>query len=94
MSPRLSNPKAIAELGEKIYREQYKEAYEREHPGQFAAIDTTTGKAYLADAPEVALENARADSPAGLFHLIQVGFAGAIRVSHTNDPTAVDWIFR
>lgn len=94
MSPALSNPKAIAELGEKIYREQYKESYERDHTGKFLAIDTTTGKAYLADAPEVVLENARADSPAGVFHLIQVGFTGAIRVSHTNDPTSVDWVFR
>ena len=94
MSPPISNPKAIAELGEKIYREQYKEAFERDHQGKFVAIDTSTGKAYLAEAPEVALENARADSPNGVFHLIQVGFSGAIRVSYTNDPSAVDWIFR
>jgi alpha-galactosidase len=94
MSPLVSNPKAIAELGERIYREQYKDSYEREHPGKFVAIDIATGKAYMADAPEVALETARTASPNGVFHLIQVGFSGAIRVSYSNDPSTVDWIFR
>ena len=89
----LSNPRAIAKLGEKIYRERYKEEYERNHQGKFVAIDTTTGKAYLADALEVALQSAREDSPTGVFHLIQVGFAGAIRVSHITDA-ALDWIFQ
>jgi hypothetical protein len=94
MSPTISNPKAMAELGEKIYREQYKEAFEQDHYGKFVAIDISTGKAYLAEAPETALENARSDSPHGMFHLIQVGFSGAIRVSYAQDPSAVDWIFR
>jgi len=92
-NPPLSNPKAIAELGEKIYREQYQEQYEREHSGKFVAIDVSTQKAYIADTPEEVLEAARQDAPEGIFHLIQVGFPGAFRVSYTNHAD-MDWIFR
>jgi hypothetical protein len=92
-SPPPSNPKAIAERGEEIYRDKYKESYEREHPGQFVAIDITTEKDYAANTPEAALEAARADSPTGLFHLIQVGFSGAFRVSYADHAT-MDWLFQ
>jgi hypothetical protein len=93
MNPPPSSPKAIAELGEKIYREQYQEQYERERPGKFVAIDVTKQKAYVADTPEEVLEIARTDSPVGIFHLIQVGFSGAFRVSYA-DHADLDWIFR
>lgn len=89
----LSNPKAVADHGEKIYQEKYKSAYESEHPGQFLAIDVTTEKAYLGDSAEAAINLARNESPTGLFHLVKVGSAGAFRVSYTND-TNVDWLFR
>jgi len=39
MSPHLSNPKEIAEAGEQIFSERYKDQFEREHPEEFAAID-------------------------------------------------------
>ena len=93
MKPQLSNPTAIAEAGERIYRDQYKEQYERDYPGKFVAIDVASGKAYVADTPEGVLEQARADSADGIFHLIQVGQPGAFRVSYTNHSN-VDWIFR
>lgn len=93
MNSPLTNPKAIAERGEEIYRARYKEQYEREHLGKFVAIDVETGKAYISETPEGALGTARADSANGLFHLIQVGFLGAFRVTRTNHAS-LDWIFR
>jgi len=89
----LSNPKAIAERGEQIYLQTYKNAFESEHPGKFVAIDVKTEKAYIADTPMDAFEAARKDAPNGLFHLIKVGARGAFRVSYTNNAT-MDWIFR
>ncbi|WP_263379701.1 hypothetical protein [Granulicella paludicola] len=89
----ISNPKAAAELGEKIYREQYKSAFEIEHAGKFVAINVLTGDPYIADTPESALDTAYATAPSGVFHLIQVGHAGAFRVSYTQSSN-VDWIFR
>ncbi len=89
----ISNPKAAADLGEKIYQERYKDAYEREHAGKFVAINVQNADTYIADTPEDALDRAYAESPAGLFHLIQVGHAGAFRVSYSQG-SSVDWIFR
>ena len=92
-NPLLSNPKQIAELGEKIYQERYKEQFEREQSGKFVAIDVVTQNAYIGDNPESAVEDARKDSPNGLFHLVQVGLPGAFRVSYKSHAN-VDWVFR
>jgi hypothetical protein len=86
------NPNDAAERGEKIYRERYKEQYEREHPGKFVAIDVLTQKAYISETPEGALDSAHAAATSGIFHLIQVGFAGAFRVSQTQESN-MDWVF-
>jgi len=91
--PSLSDPKAIVERGEQIYKERYKDQFEREHIGEFVAIDVITEKAYVARTPEKVLDDAKKDAPQGLFHLIQVGQAGAFRVSYSSHAP-VDWIFR
>jgi hypothetical protein len=89
----ISNPKIAAELGEKIYRERYQPVYEQEHPGKFVAINVLDQSTYLSDTPEGALDSAHTAAPEGVFHLIQVGHAGAFRVSYTQSPN-MDWIFR
>ncbi|MGA3162360.1 MAG: hypothetical protein ABSC77_14225 [Terracidiphilus sp.] len=87
------NPNDAAELGEKIYRDRYKEQYEREHPGMFVAIDVLTEAAFISETPEGALDSAYVAAPDGIFHLIQVGHAGAFRVTHTQE-TNLDWVVR
>lgn len=89
----LSNPKAMADRGEAIYREKYKAAYEAEHLGKFVAIDVKSEHAYMGDSPDDALELARKEAPTGLFHLIKIGSPGAFRVSYSSDAK-LDWIFR
>lgn len=89
----LTHPKAIADLGEKIYQERHRAAFEAEHMGQFVVIDVTTEKAYVAQTAEGAYEMARRAAPGGLFHLLRVGAAGAFRVSYSAD-SQLDWIFR
>lgn len=89
----LSHPKAIAELGEKIYHERYRAAFEAVHMGQFVVIDVTTGEAYLGPTAETAYESARRAAPRGLFHLVRVGEPGAFRVSYSSDAH-LDWVFR
>jgi hypothetical protein len=93
MSTTFSNPQALAELGEKIYRDKYKADYEANHDGQFVVIDVKTGAAYLGPTPEAAYEAATKAAANGLFHLIKVGSAGAFRVSYTSNAN-MDWIFR
>ena len=81
MSLSLSNPKAVVEAGERIYKEKYQRDFEAAHLGKFAVIDVKTAKAYLGDTPEQAFENGRKGAPEGIFYLIKVGSPGAYRVS-------------
>jgi hypothetical protein len=87
----LKNLSEIADRGEQIYEEKYRATYEIEHPGQFVAIDVTTGYAYVGNLPEEVLEKARKAAPTGIFHLIKVGSPGAFRVSYTRDAN-MDWV--
>jgi hypothetical protein len=79
---RLDTPDGIAEAGERIYAEKYQARLEQEHPGAFVVIDVLSGRAYIASFPEQALQDARADAHAGVFHLIKVGAPGAFSSSH------------
>jgi len=88
-----SNPKTIAETGERIYNEKYRAQFELEHVGKFVAINVRTEHATLSETPEGALEEAKKIDPSGVFHLIKVGSAGAFRVSyaiHDNN----DWLYQ
>lgn len=91
-SPNLS-AKEVVELGEKIYRDHYKEQCEREHPREFVAINVLTGAAFMSVTPEGALDSAHAAAPDGIFHLIQVGYVGAFRVSYAHEAS-MEWVFR
>ena len=87
-----TNPKIIAERGEKIYNEKFREKYEKKHLGRFVAIDVASETAYLGDSPEAVLEEARRDAPKGTFHLIKVGSPGTYRVTYSSSAE-LDWIF-
>jgi hypothetical protein len=77
----LDSPEKIADEGERLYAERYKAQLEKDHVGHFTAIDVTTGHAYTAEFPELALEDARRQAPNGIFHLIRIGAPGAFKVS-------------
>lgn len=94
MNVSLNNPKAIADAGERIYRERFQAAYEAAHRGQFAAINVGKETAFVGETPELAFDLARKDDPQGVFHLIRVGYAGAFQMGyqygrHGNQ----DWLF-
>jgi hypothetical protein len=77
----LDTPDKIADAGEQLYADRYKDALESDHRGHFVAIDVLTGEAYVAEYPEQALQKARSEAPNGVFHLIRVGAPGAFKVS-------------
>jgi hypothetical protein len=93
MNPIPSNPKAIAETGEKIYNERYRAQYEAEHVGEFVAINIASGHATLGKTAEESLRKAKESDPLGLLHLIRVGSAGAFRVSYVSHANN-DWVYR
>jgi len=89
----LETPQAIADKGEKIYREKYQAKYERGHTGKYLAIDIQTEQAYLGETPEEAIQNAQAANKTGLFHTVRIGFAGVYRLGYLSGNSG-DWIFR
>lgn len=77
----MSNPTKIAQAADRIYETRYKDQYEREHKGQYVAIDVRTEEAYLSDSSDGALERARQEAPHGVFHLIRVGSRSAFKAT-------------
>lgn len=84
-TPSISDPQAVADRAESIYRDKYQEQYEDKHEGKFVAIDVATEKAYIGESPGQALQRARDADATSVFHLIRVGSPGAFRVSYTSD---------
>lgn len=93
MNAQFSDPRAVANEGERIYLQKYKAEYEAQHQGKFVAIDVRSEQAFLGDTPEQALEQARKQAPSGLFHLMKVGSLGAFRVSYTSDGLS-SWLYQ
>lgn len=74
----LDSAEKIAAAGTEIY-EEHREEYEREHSGEFAAVDVQTEIVYVAEDGVAALEKARTNAPTGVFHLLQIGSEATVR---------------
>lgn len=66
----------ITKKGEEIYRAKYKEQYEKDHKGQFLAIDIDSEEAFLGNSLEEAGSNAREKYSNKLFYFVKIGFPG------------------
>ena len=93
MNAQFSNPKQIADAGERIYRTKFQQELEKTANGKFVAIDVIAGTASVRETPEQALNAAKKEDPKGLFHLIRVGFSGAFRLNHASKDST-DWLSR
>lgn len=88
MTAPYSDPEAIVEAGEAVYKELYQQQFEKNQIGKFVAINILTKTATLGDTASDALINAKKNEPAGVFHLIRVGFPGAFKLSrYQSAPT-------
>ncbi len=93
MSASLTNPKAVAEAGERIYREKFQKEYEKVYLGKFVAINVQKESAHVGDSAEEALRVAREADDKGIFHLMRVGFPSAFQLAHLHPHADKDWIF-
>ena len=93
MTSHLTNPKQIADAGERIYRDKFQKEFEGKYNGEFVAIDVTTETAHLGKTVDEAIAAARASNSKGIFHLIRVGFPSAYQVSYSYRNASSDWIF-
>ena len=74
------NPQLIAERGRRIYRERYRQDYERLHHGKFVAIDVDTECTYFGTTPiEAYLQGLQASLTACLY-LEKVGSPAAFEI--------------
>ena len=78
-------PAEIAESAERIYKERYKEDYERSHSGEFVVIDIASGEAYLGVYPEDAMRVAEEAAPQGMHYLIKIGSPAAFRIGFVGE---------
>lgn len=75
----------IARRGRKIYEERIRsEAFDREHDGEFLAVDTTTGDHAVGDDDDELLARLEEKNPDGLFHLMRVGRRAAHRIGRAS----------
>jgi hypothetical protein len=89
-----TDPKTIADSGNRIYAEKYQQAYEANYPGQYAAIDVQTEEAFVAPTPEAAIRAAQAKNRGTMFHLIKIGSPGVFRVGYSaSGVRRGDWVF-
>ncbi|MDO8518047.1 MAG: hypothetical protein Q7S26_02035 [bacterium] len=72
----------IAKKGEAIY-ERDKAFYEPQENGKFLAIETDSGRKYIASTSAEALEKAREENPGKLFYLVKIGFTSVETLSHS-----------
>jgi hypothetical protein len=72
--------KEIAERGAEIYERLYRAEFEPKWTGRYAAIDVSSGRAFVEDFPEQALSKARAALPKQLFYLVRIGSRGAFKI--------------
>ena len=89
----LLNPEMIARKGEQMYQEKLKHSLEKDHKGEFVAIEVENGKYFLGKSPEKALEKAKQEFPNSIFHLIRIGYTGVYNVSWSAGNKSYGWIF-
>jgi len=75
--PGIPSTQEIAQRGEAIYAEKYRNELEQSARGKFVAINVATGGATVGDTGEQVLRLALEQDPAAFFHLIRVGHQAA-----------------
>lgn len=84
----MHNPKdleRLAEKGESIYQEKYKDECERDHMGRFVAINTENGEAFIADDGLDALRALDAKCPNAPGHMVRVGHQGVTSIGFSDN---------
>jgi hypothetical protein len=71
--------RAIAAVGEAIYKDRYQRELEQTSRGMFVAINVDSGDAAISDSDVVAVHSMREKKPSRI-HLIRVGYSTAYRI--------------
>ncbi len=74
------SPTRLAELGEKLYEERFKDEFAPEHTGEILAIEVESRTAYLGKSALEALMAAKAAHEHGFFHVVKIGGSGVYKM--------------
>lgn len=78
-------PIEIAQKGTQVYQKISKQI-EKNHSGNFVAIEVESGKYFLGKTQMEAIEKARKSFPTKIFYLMKVGFPAAVTFSGYQRP--------
>jgi hypothetical protein len=72
--------KAVAEEARRIYESQLREELEREHPGDYACIEPISGRYFLGNTFDQAVNRAIDAFPDRLTHTLRIGHPAALHL--------------
>ena len=78
-------PVEIAQKGTQVYQKISKQI-EKNHSGDFVAIEVESGKYFLGQTQVEAIEKAKKSFPTKIFYLMKVGFPTAVTFSGYQRP--------
>ena len=83
----------LIQKGEKLYEEKLKDKLEKKHLGKFVAIEVDSGKFFVGETLEEALERAKKEFPDKIFHSIKIGSPGVFSSSGVFRKNGYRWLF-
>lgn len=83
----------IIQKGQKFYEEKLKDKLEKKFAGKFVAIEINSGKYFIGNTLEQALEKAQGKFPYEVFHSIKIGSPGVFTTSNINKNDRHEWLF-
>jgi hypothetical protein len=70
--------KAVADSARRIYESRLRAELQREHPGKYACIEPVSGRHFLGDTFDQAVNAAIDAFPERLAHTLRIGRSGAL----------------
>lgn len=83
----------ISTAGEELYRTKLKKSLERQHNGEFIAIEVQSGDYFLGKTQADALTAAKKKYPERLLHFVKIGFPATVSMSSQVKPPAYGVLF-
>lgn len=85
-------PQELAQKGREIY-EKINDKLEKKSFGKYVAIEVESGKYFVGDTQQEALEKAKSHFPTQIFYFVRVGFPGVISLSRHHRPSFYGSLF-
>lgn len=82
------NLREISTAGERLYHTKLKKLLERQHRGEFVAIEVQSGDYFLGKTQADALAAAKRKYPERLLHFVKIGFPATVSMSSQVKPSS------